>query len=160
MCRFQINSLEPFFNENHFWKVKCGLSNLSFHRFSIVNNYDIRKDNWKGIVTWHLKKIFPAIFSRHELLQFKIGLPNLDFHQVFCRKWLMHSKKNVKRCFYIEFEENSENRFWDTHFLFNFRLALPHFRFFDFRQNLEILCVHLTGAEYKISLLSLLVLEI
>ena len=48
--------------------------------------------------------------------------------------------------FYIEFEENRFYIYFWSHFWF----ALPYFRFFDFRQNLEIFSTHFFDNKYKI----------
>ena len=45
-------------------------------------------------------------FSRHTLPKSVIELPNLDFDEFFGRKRLMHSKKYVNRCLFIESEGN------------------------------------------------------
>ena len=97
-----------------------------------------------------LKKIIRVDFSRHVLSKSKIGLPNLDFNEFFCRKRLILSKKHVNRCLYIKFEENRLNRFWDNQIKSHFRLTLPHFRLLNFRQNLEIFSMYLFDTLHKI----------
>ena len=62
------------------------------------------------------EKIGRTIFEIYLFPRFKIELPNLDFHQLFCSKRLMQSKKRVKRRLYIEFKENRLNLFGDIHF--------------------------------------------
>ena len=98
---------------------------------------------------WHLKKIVRFVFSRCAIPKGKIGLPNLDFNEFFCRKRLLHCEKHVKRCLYNEFEENDYSCFWDNHYRSHFRVAISHFRFLDFRENLEILSIHLSITMWK-----------
>ena len=89
-------------------------------------------------------------FSTHTLLKCKIGLPNLDFKEFFCGKRLMHTEKHVKICLFIEFKENSQNRFLAIHFLSHFRSVVHHFCFCNFHENLEILSMHKFGTVYKV----------
>ena len=91
-----------------------------------------------------------TIFSIQTLTKTKIGLPNFDFHQFFSSKWLKHSKKYVKMYLYIEFEKNRSSHFWNIHFRSPFQFSLLHFRFFYFRQNLEILFTGFSVTVYKI----------
>ena len=80
----------------------------------------------------------------------KNGLPNLDFHKFFWSKRLIHSEKHMKWYFYIKFDENRWNHFWDIHLRSHFRFVVPHFRIFDLLQNLEIFFIHMSGTVYKI----------
>ena len=50
----------------------------------------------------HSNKFFETCTSK-----FKIGLPNLDFHEFFYGNRLIHFEKHVKRCFYIGFWRKS-----------------------------------------------------
>ena len=45
-------------------------------------------------------------FYKQAFPKVEICLPNLDFHQFFCSKRPLHSKKHMKRCLCIEFQEN------------------------------------------------------
>ena len=55
------------------------------------------------------------LFNRCSLIEQlpkpKIGVPSMDFHQFSCSKREIHMKRRLKRCLYIEFEENRNSRF-------------------------------------------------
>ena len=106
--------------------------------YSVANDYYIQKDTWNRINVWCLKKIIQVNVSRHVLPKLKIVLKNLDFHDFSCSKWLIYSERHAKICLYITFKENRYSRFWAI-----------QFRFIDFRKNLKILTIHLSGTVYK-----------
>ena len=45
-------------------------------------------------------------FLRQNLRNLKLGNPNLDFNKLFCGERLINSEKPVKKCLFVEFEEN------------------------------------------------------
>ena len=88
-----------------------------------------------------LKKIIRVDSSRHVRPEFKIGLPNLGINEFFCGKRLIHSKKHINRCLFIEFEKKSLKSFLRYSLTVSFTVCPIHFRFPDFHQNLEIYAV-------------------
>ena len=91
---------------NHFRNLKLACQIWTSSNVSVVSDYFIWKNIWKGIIVCCLKKIGLIDFLRYALLKSKIGLPNLDFSEIFCGKRLIHSDWHVKRYLFIKFEEN------------------------------------------------------
>ena len=61
-----------------------------------------QKRHLKEVVIWLLNKIVKGALSIHALKRSRIGLPNLNFHQLFLvlvNDYFKHySKKHIKRC--------------------------------------------------------------
>ena len=68
-------------------------------------------------------------FFRLSLSKAKIKLTNLDFHQFFCRKRLIHSKKYLKRVFLDWVSRKLFEPLLRSFFRSHFRFALLHFQF-------------------------------
>ena len=140
MYRVWRKSFEPF--SISLLKPKIGKQNLNLHQCFCSKRLFYPKKHLKRNYYMLFQKDDSNSFSRHALPKSKIGLPNLDFNEFSCGKRLIHSEKHANKCLFIKFEENRSGRFSDIHFQSHFWSALPHLRFPDFLQNLEILFLH------------------
>ena len=84
----------------------------------------LKKKNVRAI----LRKPFPKS---------KIGLPNLDFHEFFCSKQLLHPKRHQKENCLMAFEENRLSCYFKT--FRKDKIGLPNNNFHQFFCNKRLI---------------------